>query len=453
MNVDTPVLPGSLSQRVQAQEFCPEIYTYPTPRMYSPLESFSWQSLELTPEINIYVHVPFCKQFCSFCGYFKTIYEESLQERFVQAVIGEIALRAGCMQGKVVKTLHFGGGTPSLLSPEQLARIVGALREVNPAILQTCQEVSIEATPESVEREKFLGYRLAGINRVSMGVQSLVDEEVALANRCVLSEKSSYQLLADATATLREIGVPSVVVDLMIGIEGQTIASFEHTVRQTLTLRPETVQLYALGVMPQTGLGRRKPPRLMSGPEIYECYEIGRRLFSEAGYRRDSHDRYSLHPVNGFLQGDFNIRGMSLVGLGAGARSYARGLHFRNTYTTLNGRKALQTYMQNIAEGRHSVESGVYLDRDEQMRQYCIGHLAALDQNELRRLFGQSFEEKFPQLYEELIQAGLAESEGAWLRLTERGLLFRDLIGRQLFSPRASELEDSYRAGTTGSPR
>lgn len=453
MKLNTPLKPGSLGQRVRAQEFCPEIYIYPTPRMYGPLVGFSLESLELTPEINIYVHVPFCKQFCTFCGYFKTIHEENLQEQFVQAVIGEIALRAASIQGKVVKTLHFGGGTPSLLTPVQLTRIVDALRRVNPALLETCLEVSIEATPESVEREKFEGYRQAGINRVSMGVQSLVDEEVVLANRCVVSERSSYQLLTEATECLREVGVPDVVVDLMIGIEGQTVTTFEHTVRQALTLRPETVQLYALGVMPQTGLGRRKPPRLMPGPEIYQCYEIGRRLFTEAGYRRDSHDRYTLHPLNGFLQGDYNIRGMSLVGLGAGARSYARGVHFRNTYTTLNGRKALQTYISNITSGRHSVESGVYLDADEQMRQYCIGHLAALDQVELRRLFGQSFEEKFPDLYEDMVRAELVGIEGSVLRLTEQGLLFRDLIGRQLFSPRARELEDAYRSGTTGPAR
>lgn len=442
--LEAPAL--TLADRVRGQEFCPEIYIYPTPRMYSPLVDFSLESLDLTPEINVYVHVPFCKQFCTFCGYFKTIYEENLQEEFVQAVIGEIALRANPMRGRVVKTLHFGGGTPSLLTPDQLARIVDALRAVNPAILETCLEVSIEATPESVEREKFAGYRQAGINRVSMGVQSLIDEEVVLANRCVVSEQSSYELLKRATGTLREVGVPDVVIDLMIGIEGQTIESFEQTVRLALTLRPETVQLYALGVMPQTGLGRRKPPRLLSGPEIYRCYEIGRRLFTNAGYRRDSHDRYTLHPTNGFLQGDYNIRGMSLVGLGAGARSYARGLHFRNAYTSLNGRKALRAYIENISAGRHSVESGVILDLDEEMRQYCIGHLAALDQRELRRRFGQSFEEKFPELYQQMHQAGLSENDGEVLRLTDLGLMFRDLVGRQLFSPRARELEDAYRA-------
>ena len=413
--------------------------------MYRPLSKFDFSDFDLTPELNVYVHVPFCKQFCTFCGYFKTMYDEALQEQFVSAVVAEIKLREGCLRGRVVKTLHFGGGTPSLLSPQQLGRIVDALSAVNPKILETCLEVSIEATPESIEREKFTGYFAAGIRRVSMGVQSLVDREVRLANRCLEFERDAFGMLAEAVGTLREIGMTDVVVDLMIGIQEQTLASFEETVRRTISLRPETVQLYALGVMPQTALGRRKPSELMSGSEIYRCYELGRQLFLEAGYRRDSHDRYTLHPVNGFLQGDLNIRGMSLVGLGAGARSYSQSLHGRNTYAALNGRKALLEYMANVNSGRHSVESGVVLNRDEQMRQYAIGHILAIDAEEFITRFGVRYEQAFSQLHQEMIELELMKWEDPVWRLTERGLLFRDLLGRCHFSAQADELELAYR--------
>ena len=145
----------TLESRIEAQEFCPEIYIYPTPRMYQPLSDFSFEELDLTEDLNVYVHVPFCKQFCSFCGYFKTIYTESLQTRFVEAVVQEIQLRRENFQAKTVKTLHFGGGTPSLLSAGELGKIVQALVEVKPDILDTCLEVSIEATPESIDPAKF----------------------------------------------------------------------------------------------------------------------------------------------------------------------------------------------------------------------------------------------------------------------------------------------------------
>jgi len=436
----------TLADRIDAKEFCPEIYIYPTPRMYEPLSDFTYRGLNLTQDLNVYVHVPFCKQFCSFCGYFKTIYTESLQEQFVKAIIKEIELRRGCFEGKTVKTLHFGGGTPSLLTPGQLNAIVQALVKVRPDILDTCLEVSIEATPESIEFEKFRGYREAGINRVSMGVQSLVDAEVVLANRCVDQDRTSFQMLSDAFENLREIGVPDVVIDLMIGIEGQTTETFEESIKLALSLRPETVQLYALGIMPQTALGRRKPPKLMPGEQIYHCYDLGRRYFLEAGYNQDSHDRYTIHKSSGFLQGDYNIQGLSLIGLGAGSRSYSQDFHFRNTYTSLNGRKALLEYMANINEGRHSVESGVRLDLDERSRQYAIGHIQALDSREFQKLFGTSVEEKFPELYSDMVELDLVRQDGTIWRLTPKGLLFRDLLGRLMFSPKAKALEEAYRS-------
>ncbi|MFA5508293.1 MAG: coproporphyrinogen-III oxidase family protein [Vulcanimicrobiota bacterium] len=436
---------NSLEARIEAWEYCPEIYIYPTPRMYEPLPEFSYSELDLTTDLNVYVHVPFCKQFCSFCGYFKTIYTEELQEQFVEAVVKEIELRRGCFEGKTVKTLHFGGGTPSLLTPRQLDTIVQALLKVRPDILETSLEVSIEATPESIDREKFQGYREAGINRVSMGVQSLVDAEVVLANRCVDKGRTSFQMLTEAFEVLRGLGIPDVVIDLMIGIEGQTTESFEASLQMALSLRPETVQLYALGIMPQTALGRRTLPQLMPGPQIYHCYELGRRYFLEAGYNQDSHDRYTLHPTSGFLQGDYNIQGLSLIGLGAGARSYSRDLHFRNTYASLNGRKALLEYMANVSEGLHSVESGVRLDLDEQSRQYAIGHIQALDGEEFQRRFELRVEEKFPELYKEMLELKLVVQDNQLWRLTPKGLLFRDLLGRQMFSPRARALEEAYR--------
>lgn len=436
----------TLEQRVREMEFCPEIYIYPTPRMYEPLSTFSFRELDLTDELNVYIHVPFCKQFCSFCGYFKTIYTPELQSQFVDAVIQEIELRRGNFEGKTVKTLHFGGGTPSLLSAGELEKLIQALVKVKPDILQTCLEVSIEATPESIELEKFRGYRSAGINRVSMGVQSLIDQEVKLANRCVDQNSTSFQMLTEAFEALRAIGMPDVVIDLMIGIEGQTVETFEESIRKALTLKPETVQLYALGVMPQTALGRRKPPKLMPGEQIYQCYELGRELFLGAGYNQDSHDRYTVHDSSGFLQGDDNIRGASLIGLGAGARSYSKDLHFRNTYASLNGRKALLEYMQNVSAGRHSVESGIKLNTDEQSRQYAIGHIQALDNDVFLNRFGVNVEDKFPELYQDMLELELVRREGSVWRLTQKGLLFRDLLGRQMFSPKARALEEAYRA-------
>ena len=138
-----------------------------------------------------------------------------------------------------------------------------ALLQANPHLLKTAQEISIEGTPESVEYGKFRHFQSLGINRASLGIQSLNDEEIKLSKRHNLSDIS-----IQAVKTLKQVGIPNVVLDLMIGIEGQTVKSFEQSVLDVLKLNPETVELYALGLMPQTGLGRKDSSFLMHSKEI-----------------------------------------------------------------------------------------------------------------------------------------------------------------------------------------
>ena len=430
----------TLAERIAAFEFHPEVYLYPTPRMYAPLEGFSPAEAEFTVELDVYVHIPFCRQVCSFCGYLKTIDSETLRAKYVDAILGEIALRADILAERTITTLHFGGGTPSLLPPKDLERILSALLDVNPQLLDTSLEVSIEATPESVSFEKFSAYKSLGVNRVSMGVQSLDDVEIALSGRHNLSAVS-----LDAITMLRKVGIPNIVLDLMIGIEGQSAESFEASVRGVLSLRPETVELYALGLMPQTRLGRRTSSQLMSSQDIYRCYEIGRSLFLEAGYGQDAYNRYALPGKGSFLQEDHVLHGKSLLGFGAGARSYAKNIHWRNAYDATNPRQAILEYIQDIHEGRSPVRSGIFLSEEERMRQYVIGHIEALDTAAFREKFGVPFEERFGPLLGEMEDSGLVWADASTLRLTPRGLLFRDSIAQQFFSKDAKRLEAAYR--------
>ncbi len=443
MNKDHPPKIESsktLRERVEEFEFHPEVYLYPTPRMYGLLVHFALGDAIFTEEVNVYVHIPFCKQICSFCGYLKMIDSQNLRGEYVDAVVEEINLYQTILDGRKIKTLHFGGGTPSLLTPEELEQIITALRKINPAVLKTSEEVSIEATPESVEYDKFHRFKELGINRVSLGVQSFNNSEIALSKRKNLSDVS-----VRAIEILRKVGIPNIVIDLMIGIEGQTVKSFEESVTEALELRPETVELYALGLMPQTGLGKRSPTTLMTGEEIYRCYDIARALFLEAGYAQDCHNRYALPGRGSFLQEDYVFQGMSLIGFGAGVRSYATNVHYRNTYDSVNARKAILGYMNNIKAAQHSVESGIFLNDEEKMRQYVIGHFEEMDKDEFQRRFGAPFEKKFGSIYREIIDLDLAKDDGHILLLTPQGLTFRDLIVKQFFSDRAKEVEITYR--------
>lgn len=430
----------TLSEQVEKFDFHPEIYVYPTPRTYESISEFSLENVEFTKEINVYVHIPFCKQICTYCGYLKIVdYKGTIREQYVGAIVKEIGMYKEILKGKTVKTLHFGGGTPSLLSVLELKKIMNVLLDVNPDILETADEVSIEATPESVEYEKFLGFKQLGINRVSMGFQTLVDEEIKLCKR-----NNFLDVSTNAIRILRDVGILNIVIDLMIGIEGQTVESFEDSIKSLLEYMPETVELYAIGLMPNTELGIKRP-HLMSRAGIYKCYDIGRKLFLEAGYHQDCHNRYVIPNKGSFFQEDYLFDGIDLIGFGAGARTYASNIHYRNNYHAKAHRKAIVEYIKDVNSGVLPVKSSTVLNPEEKMRQYAIYHIESLDKKEFRRKFGVSFANRFPNLYSELIELGFSVEDWRRISLTERGLNFRDLICKQFFSDNVAQVEEEYR--------
>lgn len=430
-----------LNEKINDYEFQPEVYAYPTARCYKKLDGFSVAQLKFTDEINVYLHIPFCSQLCTFCGYLKTLNSETLRKEYISALIKEIKMYEEIIGDKKVISVNIGGGTPSLLQPNELGEIIDALKAANEGILNNAKEVSIEATPESVEYEKFKEFKDLGINRVSIGVESFVDKEIGVAGR-----HNDGQVSSNAVKTLKELRFRNVVCDLMIGIEDQTEKTFSDSLDTMIELDPDTVEVYALGVIPSTMIGKRHPKGLMGNREKYECYEIARKKFLEKGYFQSCHNRYSKLPEGGYLQEDTVFRGASLIGLGAGARSYAQNIHYRNPFEVLDGKGAISRYMNKINSGSFAVETGIFLSGDERMRRYAIGNIESLDLHKFSNLFGAEFSTVFKEVYSEMISTGCAYEAGSKLKLTAKGLLFRDLIARQLFSSRVEALEGPYRA-------
>ncbi len=429
-----------LSEKMQNYEFQPEVYTYPTARSYKRLDGFSISQQEFTNEINLYLHIPFCRQLCTFCGYLKTINSDMLRKGYISALIKEIEMYKDVIGEKKTISVNIGGGTPSLLQPNELGEIVDELKAINGSILKTAKEVSIEATPESVEYEKFKEFKDLGIDRVSIGIESFADNEIRMAGRHNVGSMSS-----NAVKILKELHFSNVVCDLMIGIEGQTEKTFSDSLDELIGLDPDTVEVYALGIIPSTVIGKHNPQGFMSNKEKYECYEIARKKFLEKGYFQSCHNRYSKLSEGGYLQEDTVFRGASLIGLGAGARSYAQNLHYRNSFELLDGKAAISRYISKINSGNFAVETGIVLSEDERMRRYAIGNIESLDLLEFTNLFKANFSTAFKDLYEEMLSSGCAREAGNKLKLTAKGLLFRDLIARQLFSSDVEALEGAYR--------
>ncbi len=428
----------TLAERIKDFEFPSFVYSYPPPRTYTALHDFSLDNVVFTPEVNIYIHIPFCEQKCTFCPYLTVIgRSEDFQDAYVDSIVKEIELYHDVLLDKTIRTVNFGGGTPSLLTPAQLEKILGTLAEVNPNLLTTTQEISIETTPETVDYEKFAAFRKLGLNRASMGVQALNNEEIRLSKRHNWADVSIRAL-----EILKKAGIPNICCDLMYGIEGQTINSWEKSVVGLLEYRPETIELFALVVRSMTPLGI-KQSKLMGNQEKYACFALAQAILQDSGYSYDAHT-FNIPGKGGYRQQANAFDEQSVIGFGVGARTYGLSAYYRNTYNTRFSKQATAEYMKNIASGRFSVDTGIIMDQEEHMRRYVIYHLENLDKKDFRRKFGINFDQKFGQTVSEIVDLDLADQDGDAFKLTGQGIKFRDLISHELFSEHAKQVEKVY---------
>lgn len=194
---------------------------------------------------GIYVHIPFCHAKCAYCDFY-SLGNRKLADRFIAAATEEIHCRLGELGGEAVKTVYFGGGTPSSLSAEQLSAITDALP------LSDVEEFTIEVNPEDVDRDNALAWRRSGINRVSMGVQSLNDSELKAVGR-----RHTASDALRAVETLKQAGFDNISLDLIYGLPGQDIASWERSVDGILECGAAHLSAYLLSYEPGTALTRR----------------------------------------------------------------------------------------------------------------------------------------------------------------------------------------------------
>jgi oxygen-independent coproporphyrinogen-3 oxidase len=193
--------------------------------------------------LGVYVHVPFCERICPYCD-FAVVRAPALarerEERFVAALERELALRLPLFAGRPLATLYFGGGTPSRLRPESIARLVAGVRERVP-VAPGALEVTLEVNPSTTERERLAGFRAAGVNRLSVGVQSFADVTLKRLGRAHRARESAATL-----AAARAAGFANVSIDLLVAAPGQSLADLDADLDAAAAFAPEHVSAYAL---------------------------------------------------------------------------------------------------------------------------------------------------------------------------------------------------------------
>lgn len=413
------------------------VYMYPPRQAYRP---FTADEIARVPELitnsfrrfnslNLYVHVPFCKQICSFCNLYAVSGADRDFDSYVDTVVAEAQQYANLAGRKSISTLYLGGGTPSLLSPTQLERLITNLLDLfatNPSRIPA--ETALEVDPATVDARILRDIRAAGVNRINLGYQSLVQSEVIQIGRR-RSTDTGLRLLEQAL----DVGFANVCVDLIYGLQTQTDESWRMSVERVAAVGPPTVCAYALTLRPFTGYSRRGYDSV-DGATLYRRYDIADQTLREAGYRRENHVRW-VRDGGGYLQKVNHWGLQNVLGLGAGARSYLWDIDFRNGYSVRSRAAPIRRYLELVSAGRSPIADGYLMSAGERLRKGVVLNLVSLDRAWFTDLLGNDPLDIFADEFDALAELELCTVRADDIALTPRGVKYRDLIAQSLFSP------------------
>jgi oxygen-independent coproporphyrinogen-3 oxidase len=369
---------------------------------------------------GIYIHIPFCRSRCSYCDFATGIYDGPLAERYVEAVAREIASFDVTETREDVETIYFGGGTPSLLSPAQVERLLRAVRErfrVN-----ANAEVTMEMNPGTLTPQILNAFRRLGVNRASFGAQTFDDRELRRLGRAHSAED-----VRQTISYLREAGFDNVSFDLIAGLPAQTLSAWSSNLDEALQLRPEHLSLYLLEVHEGTPLAEQIRRGQQPRPDddlAAEMYQLMLERTSAEGY---SHYEISNFCLPGYesMHNTKYWTGEAVYGFGCSAHSFdgerRRWANERDAarYTALIEKK-----------GRAIVESVELEEREAQAEAVFLGLrlMRGVNLAQHRERFGTDLRTEYAADLVRLSEAGLISIEDERLKLTRTGALLSNEV-------------------------
>ncbi|MCW8888260.1 MAG: radical SAM family heme chaperone HemW [Gammaproteobacteria bacterium] len=267
--------------------------------------------MESLPPLSLYIHYPWCVRKCPYCDFNShTLKQESSQQRYLQALIDDLSADLPAVWGRPIESIFFGGGTPSLIEPELLADFISQLRAL--LNLKSDTEITLEANPGTAEQQRFHAFRDAGINRLSIGIQSFDDHKLTALGRI-----HSGQEAVEAVEMARQAGFNSINLDLMFGLPGQSLDEAANDLAQAIALKPEHISYYQLTIEPNTAFAHA-PPVCPDDDTLWLMQQQGIEQLANSGFIRYEVSAYAQkggrcrHNLNYWHFGDY-------LGIGAGA--------------------------------------------------------------------------------------------------------------------------------------
>ncbi|WP_312585530.1 radical SAM family heme chaperone HemW [Atlantibacter sp.] len=363
------------------------------------------------PPLSLYIHIPWCVQKCPYCDFNShALKGEVPHDDYVQHLLADLDNDAAMAQGREISTIFIGGGTPSLLSGPAMQTLLDGVRAR--LTLRADAEITMEANPGTVEADRFVDYQRAGVNRMSIGVQSFEQTKLTRLGRIHGPEEAIR-----AARLAHALGLRSFNLDLMHGLPDQTLEDALEDLRQAIALNPSHLSWYQLTIEPNTLFGSR-PPVLPDDDALWDIFEQGHQLLSAAGYQQYETSAYAKpgyqcqHNLNYWRFGDY-------LGIGCGAHgkiTYPDGRIIRTAKT-----RHPRGYMQgNYLDKQHEVETA---DKPFEFFMNRFRLLEAAPRAEFTRYTGLTEEIIRPQIDQALNLGYVVETPEEW-QITEHGKLF-----------------------------
>ena len=367
---------------------------------------------------GLYVHIPFCSSRCSYCDFATGLYQSELAERYVRALLNEITTWQH--EGEIVDTIYFGGGTPSLLAPAQLERVLAAVHDSFK--IATDSEITLEINPGSATLDKLSAFRSLGVNRASFGAQTFDDAELAKLGR----SHNAVDALR-TFAELRNADFANVSFDLIAGLPGQTLGGWQRNIQQALFLVPEHLSFYLLEVHSGTPLAEHIRRGIQPQPDedlAGVMYEWMLEQALDAGYEH--------YEISNLCRPGFHSRhnvkywtAAPYYGFGCSAHSYDG-----DTRRWSNQRDVLK-YVEMVESGASPVVEEQQLSATDVRAEAVFLGLRMMQGVDLRRYresFGVDLRDEHADDLDRFCKAGLVELDGDLIRLTRTGALLSNEV-------------------------
>lgn len=370
-------------------------------------------------DLGLYIHIPFCVKKCEYCDFLSWNAGEEERQQYVAALLSEIESYREFAKGYRVSTIFIGGGTPSVLLPKQMEDILQKIYEIFE--LERRPEITVEVNPGTVDEEKLQCYKENGVNRLSMGLQSVKDEKLRLLGRI-----HTYQEFVESYELARKAGFDNISIDLISSVPGQTLQEWKEELETAAAQNPEHISVYQLIIEEGTPFYEKyaEHPELLPDEETSrEIYLWTGKFLKEAGYEQYEISNYakpgkeSRHNLKYWERGDY-------LGLGLGAASMVRNIRMSNT-------KDMRTYLERCDKPKTMREDVQFLEEPRQMEEFMFLGLRktrGVSKKEFKRIFGREMDMVYEKALHKCLENGMLLEHKDRIFLSEEGTLLSNMV-------------------------